>query len=151
MSCMLNLSFLCSVTNLVPSESKEIKVWQRKNRHIQVYKKCQIFIPLQKMVSLLVSVLYLLKIEFRKYHFWPAKTSKILCHFFSCNFSDFCCTHSWIWAPTGKPEVIWPWIFPCFNCSLNKADKNYFLLAELLSVFSLLPSIRMGASKYVCV
>ena len=26
--------------------------------------------------------------------------------FFSCNFSNFCCTHSRIRAPTRKPEVI---------------------------------------------
>ena len=111
------ISLLCSVTNLVQraqksksdKENTDTCKFARNAKYLHFYRKW--FLCLFQYNSVFIS-----------WKFYSESTTLDLespsrYTDFSYIFSNFCCTHSRIWARSWKLDIIWPWIFPGFNCS----------------------------------
>lgn len=95
-----------------------------------------VFIPLQKMLSLLVSAHFSIvypSVRTEKVPRFDLEITIYSSYFVLCNSWNLCGTHWRIWAPTQKLEVIRPWISPeycMFNANFAKnilADLDFLL------------------------
>ena len=104
-------------------------------------KNYHVFIPLQKMLSLLVSAHFSIvspSVRTEKVPRFDLEITIYSSYFVLCNSWNLCCTHWRIWAPTRKPEVIRPWISPEYCMFNTNFAKN--ILADL---DFLLPNFRI--------
>ena len=104
-------------------------------------KNYHVFIPLQKMLSLLVSAHFSIvspSVRTEKVPRFDLEITIYSSYFVLCNSWNLFCTHWRIWAPTRKPEVIRPWISPEYCMFNTNFAKN--ILADL---DFLLPNFRI--------
>ena len=104
-------------------------------------KNYHVFIPLQKMLSLLVSAHFSIvspSVRTEKVPRFDLEITIYSSYFVLCNSWNLCCTHWRICAPTRKPEVIRPWISPEYCMFNTNFAKN--ILADL---DFLLPNFRI--------